>query len=51
MLQVAGHTAELGVTVLRCFTTPFGVGSAVLWLNVITPFAVVEMLNPFCGEQ
>ena len=36
MLRVAGRTVELGMTLLHCFATPFGVGSTVLLSNVIT---------------
>ena len=48
---MAGPTVELGMTVLHCFATPFGAGSAVLRSNVITPFSVVEMLTRFFDEQ
>jgi len=47
---MAGSTVELGVTVLHCFATPFGAGSAILRSNII-PFAVVEMLTPFSDER
>jgi hypothetical protein len=36
MLRVAGRTVELGMTLLHCFATPFGVGNTVLLSNVIT---------------
>jgi hypothetical protein len=39
------------MTILRCFATPLSVGNTVLLSNVITPFAVVEILTPFCGEH
>jgi len=45
---VAGPTVELGITLLQCFASPVGFGSAVLQSNVITPFTVVELLTPFC---
>jgi len=51
MLRVAGPTFELGMTILHCFATAFGVGSAVLRSNDITPFSVVEMRTPFCDGQ
>jgi len=41
MLRVAGPTVELGVNLLHCFATPFGVGSAGLQSYNITPFTVV----------
>jgi len=47
---MAGSTVELGVTVLHCFTTPFGAGSALLRSNIIS-FTVVEMLTLFSDEQ
>ena len=36
---------------LRRFAAPFGVGSMVLRLNVITSFSVVQMVTPICKEQ
>jgi len=50
ILQVAGPSAELVMTILHCFTT-LGVGSAVLQSNNTTLLSVAEMLTPFCGEQ
>lgn len=44
---MACPTAELGMTILHCFTTPVGVGSTVLQSSIITPFAVAEMLTVF----
>jgi hypothetical protein len=48
---VGGPTAELGLSVQFCITTPFCAGTVIVQSDIFFPFAVLGMHTAFSGEQ